>query len=179
MDIAPGSCQDSSYKDLWHILTGDLSIAENNSLRKILSKGPKCRETKLSNSGKAREHILTGLDNFISKKCNKKGLPIDTLKDWKHAVLEKVDNRIKSLSYNLKYQDVNISLSSEEVKSCLSDLQSKYVITPIDKANGNIVFICKCYYALTIVKELGLDSDTENLTYSKESVKTHEEIVDQ
>ena len=110
MDIVPCSCQDSSYKhkDLGHILTGDLSIVENNSLRKILSKGPKYREPKPLNFGKAREHIVTGLDNCISKWCNKKGLPIDILKDRKHAVLEKVDNRIKSLSPNLKYHKVNV-----------------------------------------------------------------------
>ena len=180
MDIVPCSCQDSSYKhkDLGHILTGDLSIVENNSLRKILSKGPKYREPKPLNFGKAREHIVTGLDNCISKWCNKKGLPIDILKDWKHAVLEKVDNRIKSLSSNLKYHKVNVSLSNEEVKSCLSELQSKYVITPIDKANGNIAFICKRYYALIIVKELGLESHTGSPTYCKESVKTAGDIVD-
>ena len=83
---------------------------------------------KPSNFGKAREHIVTGLGNCISKWCNKKGLPIDILKDWKHAVLEKVDNRIKSLSFNLKYHKVNVSLSNKEVKSCLSELQSKYII---------------------------------------------------
>ena len=67
MDIVPCSCQDSSYKhkDLGHILTGDLSIVENNSLRKILSKRPKYREPKPSNFVKAREHIVTGLDNCI------------------------------------------------------------------------------------------------------------------
>ena len=42
-----------------------------------------------------------------------------------------------------------------------------------------IAFICKRYYALTIVKELGLDSDTGSPTYSKESVKTPGDIVDQ
>ena len=44
MDIVPCSCQDSSYKHLDHILTGDLPIVENKSLHKILSKGPKYRE---------------------------------------------------------------------------------------------------------------------------------------
>ena len=83
--------------------------------------------------------------------CNKKGLPIDILKDWKHSVLEKVGSHIKSLSFNLKYYKVNVSLSNEEVKACLSDLHSKYFITPIDKANDNIAFICKHHYALTIV----------------------------
>ena len=50
---------------------------------------------------------------------------------------------------------------------------------PVDKANGNIAFICNRYNALTTVKELGLDSDTGSPTYSKESVKTPGEIVDQ
>ena len=50
---------------------------------------------------------------------------------------------------------------------------------PVDKANGNIAFICNRYNALTTVKEHGLDSDTGSPTYSKESVKTPGEIVDQ
>ena len=117
------------------------------------------------NFTKAKDHIIAGLDKCIGKWCGKKGLPIDVLAEWKHTVLEKVDNRIQSLSSKLKHHKVNVSLSNEEVKSCLSDLQSKYVITPIDKANGNIAFICKRYYALTIVKELGLNSDTGSPTY--------------
>ena len=115
---------------------------------------------------------MTGLDNCISNWCNEKGFPIDILKDWKHAVFDMVYNCIKSLSTNLKYHKVNISLYDEEVKSCLKDLLSKFVITPIDKANGNIAFICKRYHAFTIVKELGLDSYTGSPTYSNKSVKT-------
>ena len=61
----------------------------------------------------------------------------------------------------------------------MSFRSSEYVITPIYKANGNIAFICKRFYALTIVKELGLDSDTRSPIYYKESVKTSGEIVDQ
>ena len=181
MDIIPCSCENSRFKhkDLGHVLTGDLSIVEDNTLRKILSKGPKYREPKPLNFTKAKDHIIAGLDKCIGKWCGKKGLPIDVLAEWKHTVLEKVDSRIQSLSCNLKRHKVNVSLSNEEVKSCLSDLQSKYVITPIDKANGNIAFICKRYYALTIVKELGLNSDTGSPTYCKESVKSSAEIIDQ
>ena len=104
MDMVPCYFQDSSHKfrDLGHILNKDLSIVKNNSIRKILN--PKYREPKPLTFDKARKHIFTGLDNCISKWCNKKGLLIDILpQDWKHAVLENVDNHIKSLSSNLQY----------------------------------------------------------------------------
>ena len=67
MGIVPCFWQDSKYEheDLGHILTGDLFIVENNSLRKIFSVGPKCKEPKPLNFGKAREHTVTGLDNCI------------------------------------------------------------------------------------------------------------------
>ena len=32
-----------------------------------------------------------------------------------------------------------------------------YVIAPFDKAADNVAFICKHFYALTIIKELNLD----------------------
>ena len=65
MEIVPCFFQDSSYKDkdLSHILTQDLSIVDNNSLCKLLSKGPKYRELKPLNVSRAEEHIFTGLDN--------------------------------------------------------------------------------------------------------------------
>ena len=181
MDSVPCTCQDSNFKhkDLGHILTGDLSIVENNSLRKILSKGPKYREPKKINFIKAREHISIGIEKCIEKWCCKKALPLEILSEWKQTVLEKVDSRIEALSSNLQHHKVNSSLSNEEVKSCLSVLQSKYVITPIDKANGNIAFICKRYYALVIMKELGLGTQTGSATYFQEFSKTSDEIINQ
>ena len=70
-------------------------------------------------------------------------------------------------------------MSNEEVQSFLSDLQSKYITTPMDKTNGKIAFICKRYHALIIVKEYCLNSDTGSPTYSKQSVQTSEETVGQ
>ena len=37
-----------------------------------------------------------------------------------------------------------------------------FVIVPIDKAANNVAFICKHFYALTIIKELNPDSHLRN-----------------
>ena len=38
----------------------------------------------------------------------------------------------------LKHQHTREVLKDEEVKSCLADLHSKFIKTPIDKANENV-----------------------------------------
>ena len=38
---------------------------------------------------------------------------------------------------------------------------------PIDKASGNIAFVCKRFYAQVLVKELGSDGLAGSATYEK------------
>ena len=73
-------------------------------------------------------------------------------------------------------------LKNADVKACLSDLHSKYVFVPADKASNNVIIICKRYYIETLIKELGLDNcstPTGNSTYtscqmsSEDIVNTH------
>ena len=65
----------------------------------------------------------------------------------------------------------------------LSDLHSKYVFVPADKAPNNIIIICKRYYIETLIKELGLgncSTPTGNSIYtsyqmsSADIVRTHD-----
>ena len=42
-----------------------------------------------------------------------------------------------------------------DVLKDLTQLHSKYVIVPADKAQNNIVFICKKHYIDCLIKELG------------------------
>ena len=41
------------------------------------------------------------------------------------------------------------------------------MLPPIDKANGNVAFICQRFYAIVLIEELGLDHDNTatNKTY--------------
>ena len=73
-------------------------------------------------------------------------------------------------------------LQNADVKACLSDLHSKYVSVPADKAPNNVIIICKRYYIETSIKQLGLDdcsTPTGNSTYtscqmsSEDIVNTH------
>ena len=42
------------------------------------------------------------------------------------------------------------------IKNSLEELHQKFIVTPIGKANGNVAVICKRFYFLTLMKELGL-----------------------
>lgn len=41
----------------------------------------------------------------------------------------------------------------------LKNLLNNYAVTPTDKANVNPAFICQRFYALALVKELGVDEE--------------------
>ena len=69
-------------------------------------------------------------------------------------------------------------LDDENANKCLSDLQAKYVIVPIDKASNNVAFICKRYYASVILKELGILGSATS-TYTPVEDKTPEDIIGQ
>jgi len=56
----------------------------------------------------------------------------------------------------------------------LSDLHNKYVVVPAGKASNNIVFVRKTYYIDCLVKELGINNNTGNPTYTPTSLLKEE-----
>ena len=93
-----------------------------------------------------------------------------------------IEERISKLKLNFK-QPTGKVLQNADVKACLSDLHSKYVFVPADKAPNNVIIICKQYYIKTLIKKLGLDNcstPTGNSTYtscqmsSEDIVNTHD-----
>ena len=67
-------------------------------------------------------------------------------------------------------------LSDSNVTNYLNELQEKYVMVPIDKADSNIAFICKRYYVEVLTKELGLGGNSTN-TYAYVSNTNLHDIV--
>jgi len=62
----------------------------------------------------------------------------------------------------------------------LTDLHNKYVVVQADKASNNIVFVCKTLYIDCLVKELGINNNTGNLTstsLSKEEILSNHKSV--
>ena len=74
--ILPCTCDNSPFKDPYHkhIVSGDLNIVTNNKLRKLLSKGLKYRESKPLNWVKARDSIISGLEECINNYCRDNAL---------------------------------------------------------------------------------------------------------
>ena len=66
--------------------------------------------------------------------------------------------------------------NESNVKDSLNELQDKFVIVPIDKATGNVAFICKIFYAKVILREVGLNTDVNSATYSAVNDSCHDII---
>ena len=71
--------------------------------------------------------------------------------------MQSVDTKIEHLNNRILPFTSQQVLKDPEVKKALSDLHRNFIIAPIDKATGNISFICKRYYASVLVKELGIE----------------------
>ena len=176
--ILPCSCAGSSFIDAHHghIITGDLNIVQNNKLRKLLVKGPKYRESERICWNKARESISEGITNSIQKWIDSERLPNALFTEWKSKVLECLDNKIQSLKARVHSKHTAKSLSDENVKQHLEELQERYVMVPIDKADSNVAFVCKRYYIEVIAKELGLQG-SHSSTYEHLQNSTPNEII--
>ena len=72
-----------------------------------------------------------------------------TSTQWKSKVSEYIEEKIAKLQSVNIYPRKKIILYAKCLKEALKDLGNKYVITPIDKTNGDVTLVCKRFYALT------------------------------
>ena len=161
----PCDCHNSPFVnyDHNHVITGNLEIVSNPLLRNMLSKGPKYREPVRFSCRKAKVEIINGINKCISSWSNRSGVSELVFEDWRLTLIQKIDNRILALSKNQK--QLKSIFEDVEVQNCLSNLQDRYVMVPIDKAANNVAFICKRFYVYVIMKELGLLGE-QSPTYS-------------
>ena len=127
------------------------------------------------NLDKAKKCILEGLDEYVKTWADKTGIDRTVVKEWEHNVSQLIDKRIGDIYLKSKQSGLD-NLSSPELALALEEIQKKYIIAPIDKATGNVAFICKKFYALVLLKELGLDNSQGNKTYEIIHDKSSEEI---
>ena len=89
--------------------------------------------------------------------------------------------KIRTLKNKIKSRSGKSIFSEREVKNTMFSLKEDFVIAPIDKAANNVAFICKHFYALTIIKELNLDyhlsNQNDNNTYTFINNKTKDQII--
>ena len=94
---------------------------------------------------------------------------MSALEAWSEKVKLIISNRINNLEHR--------SFRPCHIKAHLTELQSKYVLVPADKAGNNIIFVCKHYYVHTLMEELGINSRTNrNSTYVTQD-RTVDDII--
>ena len=129
----------------------------------------------------ACEELQTGIDQFIEKISNDKSIHKKHVSEWKSHVTPSVNEKICTLKNKITCRSVKSIFSEHEVKNTLFSLKEDFVIVPIEKAANNVDFICKHFYALTIIKELNLDchwsNQDDNNTYAFINNKTKDQII--
>ena len=65
-----------------------------------------------------------------------------------------IEERISKVTQNFK-QPTGKVFQNADLKACLSNLHNKCVFVSADKAPNDIIIICKRYYIVTLIKELG------------------------
>ena len=161
----PCTCDKSPFVDKHHkhLVTGDLRIIKNNTLRKFFGKGPKYRTPQPIDFIKAKSCILNGLETCVKNWCSKNGINKSFFAEWIITIKGKINDRIIAINNNFQQYKCFDTLSSPDVKQALDDIHQNYIVVPIDKATNNVALVCKRFYASVIVEELGLVNKLHSL----------------
>ena len=178
------NCSTSQYKydAAAHIITGDLNIVSNDMLRQLLAKGPKYREAQPINWNHTFKLLMDSVESYARGWAKREEVEADTLSEWVKTIRSFINARIRRLKRKMSC-NVKSVLKDPAVAKCLSDLHEKFVIVPADKASNNIVFVCKYYYYLCLIDELGINNTQGNPTYTritcskKEVINNHESVL--
>ena len=87
-----------------------------------------------------------------------------------------ISNRIQNLQHR-NFGPCRKILEDPHIKTYLTELQSKYVLVPADKAGNNIIFVSKYYYIRTLMEELGINSGTNLHSTYINQVNTVDELI--
>jgi len=160
-----------------HVITGDLTIIKNEQLRGIFIKGPKFREPREVNFQKSRELIGLGINKFIETIGRDKGLNKTYFDGWKQSVLSQVDSKIEKLEATFIKKKVEPILKNNKVQRILKELHNNFVTVPIDKAQNNVAFICKQFYAEILSRELNNDTYERIFTDKETIIDNHVQFL--
>jgi len=162
VDMLPCVCNEPEYRGFvnnhyGHIITGDLNILKNNTLRELFAYGSKYRFNWKLNKGKFFEQITIDIQSYISRVSFQNKTPASSFTAWRTKVLLKFKEVINNAKFH--YQRGSLDISLGEFRELLKDIQLAFVIVTIDKASNNFAFICQRLYG-QILKDEILNSPT-------------------
>ena len=91
----------------------------------------------------------------ICKLAAKYYLDVSAFDNWLTIVKQKVADKVRTLKISKTPQQTKPVLKDENVVRYLAEFHNKYVVVPIDKAANNIAIICKRFYVMRLLKEVG------------------------
>ena len=121
--------------------------------------------------------LLGSVKSYAKEWCVKHKKNEKMLRLWVLEVSEKIKNKITLLKISRPPRKVHEILKDRKCLSSLIEFKERFVIVPIDKASGNVAFICKRFYAKVLLEELGLLGQSGSSTYESLQNKDIGEIV--
>ena len=168
------------YDHYQHVLTGDMSFVKDSKLRKLFELGTKHRLSKHVKKKETLDDIQFAIDQHIKRVSTTNKIPSESFSDWKAKILKLVKDRLYKKASNERSR-TEIRLSSDLFTE-LKSIHDHFVVVPVDKASSNYSFICKKFYILVLLQELGFDLNKlepeGNMTYAIDHRKT-EDIISQ
>ena len=167
------NCNSSLFRnpDHGHIITGNLNIVDNNCLRKILSLGPKFRQPKTVDFDSIKRVLLEDVDNLIEKWADRMKSSPDLWAGWKRKFCELLTNRIAKLKRK-RWKSPLPGLDDPVIRKELDYLHENFVLIPADKAESNVIIVCKKFFKQTIVSELSEGNGTyEHSQVGKDTIQ--------
>ena len=124
-----------------------MNTLKDNKLRKLFTKAGKYRGPRKIDFAQVKQNI-NGIKNFILTWSQKHGIPDAVLLEWKINVIELEYNRITILKVqNTKnHQTVTSLLKTTVLRNNLQHIHDQFVVALIDKANGNVAFVCEHFF---------------------------------
>ena len=153
------NCAGSDFtdKDHMHVVTGDLRNVGNNKLKKLFTKGSRYRENNNISCRIAKSTIIEGFNDCFETWGSKHGIDKSGAIEWKSKVIDKVDQKIKTLSIKTFSKFHMRVLKQNNPLKTLNNFHNQFVVMPNDKASENMAFIWQRFYALVLIKKQGLD----------------------
>ena len=92
IDVTPciKNCQNSNYlySPAGHVITGNLNVIPDSTVRYIISKGPKYRFPSNIDFPKCRREIAASLNDFSNRWCKRENVEPDALREWKIKIFK-------------------------------------------------------------------------------------------
>ena len=153
-------CTSSVYKyePCGHILTGDLKIIKDVSLRELITKGPTYREQNNVNWNINVRNCKEAVSKYKRKWAKRVYVDRRVLRDWEKTVHECIDERVQALKLRHINKRKKHVLRNKVHLDYLDVLHENFVLVPADKAANNVIVVCKKYYLDVVINELSSTS---------------------